>query len=345
MARALGAGIVLLVVLALAGCGGGEAEPTVLPLSTADNNGAIATSVQQTIEAIAVAQTVAAMGVGQPTPSPASEVVATAAIVEPSPTAAPLPTAAEAPAGTCQVVSGVNLRPGPGVAYDPPLGNLSVNTQLTPLAYQAVGFPQGPWLQAQVQATGQVGWISALPQYVQCDFDLATLPPAVFPPTPPPPTAPPPPIAPTTVAATATRPLASAPPDIDNDAPGGSFPSTGVTGNVIVDPAFLFRMEVFDEAAGNHDGAGIQFVFFDISGNGISYSRQENNAGYCVFGGGEPTCNPWPTDDQGRYIWGEGGDIVKTGDYFASITVTAENPDPEFNGVWNWNFSFHVTVP
>lgn len=338
--RARWAGVVLLVALALAGCGGGggEAEPTVPSLPTADNGGAIATSVQQTIAAIAVAQTVAAMSGAQPTPTTAT--AATAEVAAPSPTAAPPPTVAEAAAGACRVVSGVNLRPGPGMAYDPPLGSLGVNTQLTPLAYQAVGFPQGPWLQAQVQATGQVGWVSAQPQYVQCDFDPTTLPLASFPPTPPPPTAPPPAIAPT-----ATRPLASAPPDIDNDAPGGSFPSTGVTGNVIVDPAFLFRMEVFDEAVGNHDGAGIQFVVFDISGNGISYSRQENNAHYCVFGGGEPTCNPWPTDDQGRYTWGEGGDVVETGDYFASITVTAENADPEFNGVWNWNFPFHVTVP
>lgn len=338
--RARWAGVVLLVALALAGCGGGggEAEPTVPSLPTADNGGAIATSVQQTIAAIAVAQTVAAMSGAQPTPTTAT--AATAEVAAPSPTAAPPPTVAEAAAGACRVVSGVNLRPGPGMAYDPLLGSLGVNTQLTPLAYQAVGFPQGPWLQAQVQATGQVGWVSAQPQYVQCDFDPTTLPLANFPPTPPPPTAPPPAIAPT-----ATRPLASAPPDIDNDAPGGSFPSTGVTGNVIVDPAFLFRMEVFDEAVGNHDGAGIQFVVFDISGNGISYSRQENNAHYCVFGGGEPTCNPWPTDDQGRYTWGEGGDVVETGDYFASITVTAENADPEFNGVWNWNFPFHVTVP
>lgn len=335
-ARAMGAGIVLLAALVLSGCGGREtAEPTMPPLPTANNNGVIATAVQQTIEAVAVAQTMAVVSTGQPTPS----AVATTESITPSPTAVPPPTVPEAPLGTCRVVSGVNLRPGPGVAYEPPLSSLGFNTQLTPLAYQAVGFPQGSWLQAQVQDTGQIGWVSALPQYIQCDFDPATLPPATFPPTPPPPTAPPPPIAPT-----ATRPLASAP-DIDNDAPGGSFPATGVTGNVIVDPAFLFRMEVFDETAGNHDGAGIQFVVFDISGDGVEYSRQENNAGYCVFGGGEPTCNPWPTDDQGRYTWGEGGDVVETGDYFASITVTAENADPEFNGVWNWNFSFHVTVP
>ena len=322
----------------LVACGGrGAADPTVIPVPTGDNGGAIATSVQQTVAAIAVAQTVAALTTSQPAPTAAATPADTAAA--PSPTPAAPPTVADTPLGVCRVLSGVNLRAGPGVAYDPPLGSLGVNTQLTPLGYVAEGFPQGPWLQAQVQVTGQVGWVSAMPQYVTCDFDLATLPAASFPPTPPPPTAPPPPLAPT-----ATRPLASAP-DIDNDAPGGSFPTTDVTGNVLVDPAYLFRMDVRDLTVGDFEGAGINFVVFDISGNGVDYSRQENNAGYCVFGGGEPACNPWPTDDLGRYTWGEGGPVVESGEYFASITVFAERSDPEFGGVWNWNFAFRVTLP
>jgi hypothetical protein len=27
------------------------------------------------------------------------------------------------------------------------------------------------------------------------------------------------------------------------------------------------------------------------------------------------------------------------------MTVTAEEPDPEFFGQWNWNFPFQVTLP
>lgn len=334
--------LIAVVAILLAGCGGREeAEPTiavVAPTAANGNEEAIAASVQQTVAAFAVAETVAALTAALPTPTPvaAAETVDAAA----TPTVEVLPTAAATATGTCRILSGVNLRPGPGTAYDPPLGSLGANTQLIPLAYVPVGNPQGPWLQAQVQVTGQVGWLSALPQYVQCDIDMASLPSIVPPPTPPAPTAPPPPIAPT-----ATRAVASAPPDVDNDVPGGSFPATDVVGNVIVDPAFLFRMDVRDLTVDNFEGAGIRFVRFEITGDGVNYSRQENNAGYCVFGGGEPICNPWPTDDQGNYTWGEGGPVVQTGDYFASITVNAEREDPDFGGVWNWNFPFRVTVP
>ncbi len=172
----------------------------------------------------------------------------------------------------------------------------------------------------------------------RCNIDPATMPPPGFiPPTPlPPPTAVPP---------TATRPVASAPPDIDNDAPGGSFPRDNVLGEVIVNPTFLFRMDVRDLTFGSHEGAGTNFAEFSITGNGVDYFRREGTAGYCVFGGGEPTCNPWPTDDLGRYTWGEGGPLVENGEYFASITVNAQRDDPEFGNSWNWNFPFRVTLP
>ena len=346
--------VVLVAVVLLAGCGGREpaGEATLLPLPTTAAGDAVATSVQQTVAAIAVAQTVAALTSPQPTQAVATAEAATPAAATPIPTVSEQPTEAAATptpalvasptlppaAAVCRVISGVNLRPGPGIVYEPVLAALGANIEMTPLAFVAVGYPQGPWLQVQVPATGQVGWVSALPQYVQCTVDPATLPPpGVIPPTPiAPPTAVPP---------TATRPLASTPPDIDNDAPGGSFPEDNVLGNVIVNPTFLFRMDVRDLNFGSHEGAGINFVEFSITGDGVDYFRREGTAGYCAFGGGEPTCNPWPTDDQGRYTWGEGGPLVQNGEYFASITVNAQRDDPEFGNSWNWNFPFRVTLP
>ena len=347
-----GVWIILAVALLLAGCGGNEGaeEPTIAAPPTAAGGDAVATSVQQTVAAIAVAQTVAALTSPQPTldaataaataiePPPTEAATPTTAAAAPSPTAAPITASPTAAAGLCRVIGGVNLRPGPGVVYNPPLASLGPDTQLTPLAYVPVGYPQGPWLLAQVQPTGQLGWVSALPQYLACDSDPALLPPPdVIPPTPVPP--------PTAVPPTPTRPLASAPPDIDNDAPGGNFPSDNVLGEVIVNPTFLFRMDVRDLTFGNHEGAGINFAEFSITGDGVDYFRREGTAGYCVFGGGEPTCNPWPTDDQGRYTWGEGGPLVQNGEYFASITVDAQRDDPEFGNSWNWNFPFRVTLP
>lgn len=255
--------MVILCALLLASCGGGEVE-TLEP--TPNTNDPIADSVQQTLAAIAVAQTVEVIMTGQapPTAAPvqATEVPPTA-VVLPSPTTAPT---------------------------------------------------TAPTTQTQ-----------------------ATLPPTL---PPPPPTNPPPsPTSPPT-------PTFNAPPFVENDAPGGSFPEDGtVSFNIIVDPSFLFRMDVRDLAFGNFEGAGIESVGFSISGNGVNYFREERNPGFCVFGGGEPHCNPWPTNEHGQYTWGEDGPVVQSGDYFVNMGVTAQEPDEEFFGNWNWNFDFRVTVP
>ena len=145
--------------------------------------------------------------------------------------------------------------------------------------------------------------------------------------------------------ATATR--ANLPPNVENDAPGGSFPEDGtVFFNIIVDPVFLFRMDVRDNTVDpNVEGAGIDSVGFSISGNGIDYFREERTAGFCVFGGGEPTCNPWPRNEFGQLTWGAGGPVVQSGEYFVNMTVTADRSDDDFGGNWNWNFNFRVTVP
>lgn len=140
------------------------------------------------------------------------------------------------------------------------------------------------------------------------------------------------------------------PPDIDNDAPGGSFPQDGtVFFDIIVDPTFLFRMDVrVRESTGvdfGPEGTGIESVEFFIFGNEVDYQHKEQTSGFCVFGGGEPACNPWPRNHDGQYTWGVGGPVVEGGDYFVNMVVTAEQEDPDFGGVWNWNFDFALTFP
>ena len=45
-----------------------------------------------------------------------------------------------------------------------------------------------------------------------------------------------------------------------------------VLGEVIVNPTFLFRMDVRDLTFGNHEGAGINFAEFSITGDGVDLS-------------------------------------------------------------------------
>lgn len=324
----------LLPLLVACGGGGGEAaEPTVGVVV----DDPVATSVRQTVVALSVVQTVAALTSPPPDtttpPTPTLVPTATAASETlPSPTTADAPTTQ---ASVCTVVNGVYLRSGPGTVYDPPIGLAGVNAQLIPLALSPIGYPLGQWVLVQVAGTDQVAWISAGPQWIECNIDLTTLPPAEsIPPTPAPLASP-----------TPTPTPLIARPDIDNNAPGGSFPTGHVLGEVIVDPTFLFRMDVRDLNVGEFEGAGIESVEFSITGNGVDYFRRESTAGFCVFGGGEPTCNPWPVNGQGQFTWGEGGPVVQSGNYFASINVTADEPDPDFGNVWNWNFDFQVTVP
>ena len=252
-----------------------------------------------------------------------------------APDAATSDTAAgTAVAATCRTLQELNFRFGPGLSYDPPIRTLPPDTPLTPLAFSAIGYPGGQWLQVR-DGSGEVGWVSAGSPFVACDVALTTLPPAAS--IPPTPTRPPTP-SPTPVE------VAGLPPHVTNNAPGGTA-ADYADGQVIPSDGFLFRMRVADTRFGTEDGAGIDYVEFIITtpdGDPV-YFRRENTAAYCVFAGSEPNCNPWPTTN-GRYVWGEGGPVVQAGDYEASILVYPQ--DPDFEGeVWNWDFEFELALP
>ena len=53
--------------------------------------------------------------------------------------------------------SSVHLRSGPGTAYDPPIDSLAAGTELKPLAYSAVGYPDGTWVQVRVVSNRRGG--------------------------------------------------------------------------------------------------------------------------------------------------------------------------------------------
>jgi hypothetical protein len=348
----------ILAALTLAACGGNGPEPAEPVLEATTDP--VAQSVQLTVQALAVAQTVAALTAAQtvtpepllPTAEPVSEqptVTAETPLVPDPPTAEPSPTTAAADPTTapasCTTVTGVNVRSGPGTAYVPPLGTLGANTPVTPLSYVADGFPQGEWLEVQVDATGQIVWVTAGEQFVRCTVPVTSLPgPAAVPPTPRP-TATPTPIPATP---TPTRVVAGLPPEVINDVPGGACQRTDhIKTRIEENPSFLYRVYARDDRVGENDGDGIDFVRFTISDSfGTLYQREERTAGYCIFRGGEPDCRPWPFNDQGRYTWGEGGPPVSSGTYQVFIEVVSKQPDPSNDSTsCNWNFDMTVTVP
>ena len=112
------------------------------------------------------------------------------------------------------------------------------------------------------------------------------------------------------------------------------FAQNEVSSPMIFRDRIVFRVEAFDSKVGNTDGAGIQNVKFVITGpNGEVHNRTENNAGYCVFGGGEPDCDVWVFYPRGNK-W-PNGKTIENGSHSATITITPKQGKPV---QWFWTF-------
>lgn len=334
-------------IFALAGCGAEPAAdqpppPATEPAATVQPAPSEPTATPQVIvvvvtataesqiptAAVEVAETDAAQPAATEQPPTAPPPTATTAAVPPT-NAAP----------TCGTNVGLRLRAGPGESYNI-LGTLPGGASLTPQAFVAAGFPGGSWL--LVTAGSQQGWVSANPQFVTCNVNPASLPaPGAIPPTATPlPTAV---ILPSpTPPAIAVLPINIGQPARANVPDAGEYPVESVEWRLETNPTFLFRFYIRLKG-GDRDGAGIDSVHFQIkdgAGN-VVHERREGTAGYCVFGGGEPVCNPWVVED-GVYKWRSTGLTVEDGDYDLVITV-----DPKDNeDTWTWFLGdFPVDVP
>lgn len=328
-------------------------------------------------EELSVAATLTALAPPGEQPIAPAEIVA-AATVPPALTAAPTPaeivvevtaplTATQAPASTaaptdappaasCRVLTaGLNLRPGPGTVYAPPLAGLARETELRPLSFVARGFPTGQWIEVQVVSNGRVGWVSAGQQFVACNVAIAALPAGVSPPTPTPaPTATllPPTAIPIVPPATQTAAGQVAVVPVDgsdgNKSLGNNrgvnqgrnlllpgFSSYEVATPMVFRDKIVFRAEIFDRDVGETDGAGIESVSFTIrdeTGEKV-HERTERNAGYCVFGGGEPDCTVWRFSEHDNR-WPGGADL-HPGVHDVQIVIKPKSGE----GVtWFWSF-------
>jgi hypothetical protein len=253
-----------------------------------------------------------------PTPAPASA----------TPTIAPTQTFTAVPSDTppeptatsgplCTVLQDLNFRSGPGTAYRPPVRALEANTQLVPLAYNPTGIPGGPWVQVKEKGGDEIGWVSAGEQFVSCNIDLSSLPSVKVAPPPPPP-----------------------PPKTDNSTPEGDAPDNLVS-EADFNSQYFVRMRAHDTNAGEKDGDGIDHVTFQVSDadDNLVYERTENTAGYCIFGGGEPECNPWVLEDY-AYKWKSGGEAVKEGNYELAVQIVTTNGDEG-----NWRYQIELKLP
>lgn len=78
-----------------------------------------------------------------------------------------------APPQVCTVLSSaLNLRPGPGIEFTPIVRSLPSGTRVIPLTQSAFL----PWIQVEVEGTGETGWIYANEPYASCNFDPSDLP-------------------------------------------------------------------------------------------------------------------------------------------------------------------------
>ena len=118
------------------------------------------------------------LGIGLPAPEADGSPAPALPAVDnwPPQATSPTPSATVPPANTCEIVyagaDGLNLRAGPGVAYDPPITPLYAGTILEPVARSA----DGGWIQVIVTGKDLKGWVSAGRAYVRCEQNVADLP-------------------------------------------------------------------------------------------------------------------------------------------------------------------------
>jgi len=242
----------------------------------------------------------------EPTLTPQEEATATGSTQATA--EAPTNPAATAISGQiCTVLQDLNLRAGPGRAYNPPIGALPANTVFTPLAYQALGIPGGSWV--QLQNNQQTGWVSAGADFISCNFDLTTLPQVSV--------APPP---------TPVPPRAQSSNEDGTCGQGGVFDDEGHE----YDCAIVFvggmpvQIQVLKDGVEVSTGEVQNVVFrVDRDGNTV-YDNTESNPAYCLFGGDGP-CNSWVLENF-VYKWESGGTAIEAGDYEVDITANMVNP-------------------
>ena len=223
----------------------------------------------------------------------------------------------------CTVLQNLNLRTGPGLAYHTPIGVIPEDTVVEPVSYYPVGVPGGTWILIEETDDHPSGWIAAGENFINCDFDLDTLP-AVQVDDPPPPLAP--------------RSIRSSEPE------GGCGPKEDYQCDVIITDESLVQFKIFQNGKELTEKNNITKVTFSVrrrnqSGKEV-YSTTENNSAYCIFGGDQP-CNSWEVKNN-AFHW-PGGPALEPGKYF--IEILAHVDENGSNRTVRWAAQFTLELP
>jgi hypothetical protein len=254
---------------------------------------------------------------------------------KPTETAQPTPTVeviqatvTASPDPSCTVLQdGLNLRSGPGTAYNPRIRALPADSLLTPLGFAPKGIPGESWAYVKDLSSLDKGWVNAGAQYISCNVDVSALSLVAFDP-----------------------PLPPSLPDTSQASPGpgtcgqgGIFSDNGVDVYdcaVVFSDAGLIQFKVLKNGEEIGKADGVQNVNFSVTQNGdVVYNHTEGNAPYCIFGG-DNRCNSWVLEDY-IYKWEAGGSVVEKKKYTVSITPTLD--DPSVNLFWSADIK--ITLP
>ncbi len=292
--------------------------------------------------------TVAAAGVPAAGPGPSATPTRRAVV-----TATPSATPTAAPLACTVQTNGLNMRSGPGVAYDPPLRALNAGAPLRAVARNAAA----DWLQVTVQPAGTPGWVAA--RFVNCIGDIQRLPIGQTPPTPQPtatsnrptvtrtPTA----TTPAVVVIPPSAPTATPTPPALVVIPGGGPSGDGWNAQITtgaglastVDGAAVFRRGLYIRldiysTPGNRRVQQVRFSFSDDdTGEFDVHTLTEAVAAYCSFGGNE-VCEVLRLDGNAR--WPSTGIPIRNHSYSVNMEVTLDDCT-----VNNWFAQIRVDSP
>ena len=312
----------------------------------------VATRVAEELSVAATLTALAPPGEKPTTPAPTDTVAAVTAPPAQTAVATPAQIATEVtaptdapPAASCRVITaGLNLRPGPGTVYNPPLAALGAQHGASAVVVRGTRLPERAMDRSpgRLERSSGLGGCGTAIRGVQSGSRIAAGRCAA---------------AHTDARADGHALLPTAPAqvavvpvdgsdgnkDLGNDRgvnqgrnlllPG--FASYEVAAPMVFRDKIVFRAEVFDRQVGQTDGAGIDSVTFTIrdeTGDTV-HERTERNPGYCVFGGGEPDCTVWRFSEHGNK-W-PGGAQLQPGVHDAQIVITPKNGDPV---TWFWSF-------